>query len=255
MSWERNVVLKSAAEIEIMQQAGHINFLALEAVRERVQVGISTAELDKLAEEVIRDHGATPAFLNYPGPYPYPGTINASINEEMVHGIPGERHLEEGDIFSVDCGTIYEGFVGDSAFTVAVGEISSEAEELIRVTEEALYKGIAQMISGNHVGDVSAAVQEHVESHGFNVPREYSGHGVGRQMHEGPQVPNYGSAGRGLVLRPGLTIALEPMVLMGRAQTRVMPDQWTVSSADGMLTAHHEHSVAVTEGEPLILTK
>ena len=210
---------------------------------------------DKLAEEVIRDHGATPAFLNYPGPYPYPGTINASINEELVHGLPGERRLKEGDIFSVDCGTIFEGFVGDSAFTIAIGEISSEAEELIKVTEEALYKGIAQMIDGNRVGDVSAAVQEHVESHGFNVPREYSGHGVGREMHEGPQVPNYGTAGRGLVLRPGLTIALEPMVLMGEAQTMVMPDRWTVSSADGMLTAHHEHSVAVTEGEPLILTK
>lgn len=255
MSWERNIVLKSAAEIEMMQQAGHINFLALEAVRERVKPGVTTGELDKLAEEVIRDNGAKPAFLNYPGPYPYPATINASINEEMVHGIPGDRQLNEGDIFSVDCGTIFEGFVGDSAFTVAVGEVSAEAEELIRVTEEALYKGIAQMISGNRVGDVSAAVQEHVESHGFNVPREYSGHGVGRQMHEGPQVPNYGEAGRGLVLRPGLTIALEPMVLMGAAQTRVMPDQWTVSSADGKLTAHHEHSVAVTEGEPLILTK
>jgi len=255
MSWERNVVLKSAAEIEIMQQAGHINFLALEAVRERTQAGVSTAELDKLAEEVIRDNGATPAFLNYPGPYPYPGTINASINEEMVHGIPGERRLEDGDIFSVDCGTIYEGFVGDSAFTVAIGEINSEAEELLRVTEEALYKGIAQMIPGNRVGDVSAAVQAHVESHGFNVPLEYSGHGVGRQMHEGPQVPNYGVAGKGLLLGPGLTIALEPMVLMGRAQTKVMPDQWTVSSADGKLTAHYEHSVAVTESEPLILTK
>lgn len=255
MSWERNIVLKSAAEIEIMQQAGHINFLALEAVRESAKAGVSTGDLDKLAEEVIRDHSATPAFLNYPGPYPYPGTINASINEEMVHGIPGERRLQDGDIFSVDCGTIYEGFIGDSAFTIAIGEISSEAAELIKVTEEALYKGIAQMIPGNRVGDISAAVQSHVESHGFNVPLEYSGHGVGRQMHEGPQVPNYGTAGKGLVLKPGLTIALEPMVLMGRAQTMVMADQWTVSSADGRLTAHHEHSVAVTESEPLILTK
>ncbi len=254
MSWERDIVIKSSAEIEMMQQAGHINFLALEAVRENVKVGVTTAELDKLAETVIRDNGAIPAFLNYPGPYPYPGTINASINEEMVHGIPSDRQLEEGDILSVDCGTIFEGFVGDSAFTIAIGEVGSEAEKLIRITEEALHKGIAKMKLGNHVGDVSSAVQKHVESNGFNVPREYTGHGVGRKMHEGPQVPNYGSEGNGMLLRAGMTIALEPMVLMGRAQTRVMPDQWTVSSADGLLTAHSEHSVAITEGEPLILT-
>jgi len=255
MSWERNVVLKSAAEIEIMQQSGHINFLALEAVREKIRPGITTAALDAVAEEVIRDHGATPAFLNYPGPYPYPGTINASINEEMVHGIPGPRELQEGDIFSVDCGTIYEGFVGDSAFTVALGDVDKSAELLLKISEEALFIGIAQMLPGNHVGDVSAAIQAHVEGHGFNVPREYSGHGVGRQMHEGPQVTNYGIAGRGLELRPGMTIALEPMVLMGSAATMVGADQWTVSSADGSLTAHYEHSVAVTEKEALILTQ
>lgn len=255
MSWERNVVLKSAAEIEIMQQAGHINFLALEAVRERIKPGVTTGALDKVAEEVIRDHGATPAFLNYPGPYPYPGTINASINEEMVHGLPGKRELREGDIFSVDCGTIYEGFVGDSAFTVALGEVDQKAQLLLKVTEEALYIGIQQLRPGKHVGDVSAAIQQHVESHGFNVPREYSGHGVGRQMHEGPQVTNYGVAGRGLELRAGMTIALEPMVLMGSAATRVQPDQWTVTSADGLLTAHFEHSVAVTQAEALILTQ
>ncbi len=254
MSWERDIVIKSAAEIEMMQQAGHINFMALEAVREHIKVGVTTSELDKLAEMVIRDNGAIPAFLNYPGPYPYPGTINASINEEMVHGIPGDRQLEEGDILSVDCGTIFEGFVGDSAFTIAIGEIDEEAKKLIQVTEEALQKGIAKMKIGNHVGDISSAVQKHVESNGYNVPREYTGHGVGRKMHEGPQVPNYGREGSGMRLRAGMTIALEPMVLMGRAQTKVMPDQWTVSSADGLLTAHSEHSVAVTEGMPLILT-
>jgi methionyl aminopeptidase len=255
MSWERNIVLKSSAEIEIMQQAGHINALALEEVRKNIRPGVTTAKLDKIAETLIRDHGAIPAFLNYPGPFPYPATINASINDELVHGLPSnKRELREGDIFSVDCGTLYNGFVGDSAFTVPIGEVSEEALKLIAVTEEALRLGIEKMRAGNHVGDVSAVIQKHVEDNGYHVPREYSGHGVGRQMHEGPQVPNYGLAGQGLVLRPGITIALEPMVLMGTHRTRVLADQWTVASADGSLTAHFEHSVAVTDGEPLVLT-
>lgn len=255
MSWERNIVLKSPTEIELMQEAGRINALALEEVRKHIAPGVTTAALDKLAEELIRDLGGEPAFLGYPGPYPYPATINASINEELVHGLPGERELKEGDIFSVDCGTLFEGFIGDSAFTVAIGEIDSEAQKLLEVTEEALRIGIDNMRPGKHVGDISAAVQEYVEQHGYFVPREYSGHGVGRQMHEGPQVPNYGLAGRGLILRPGVTIALEPMVLMGTARTQVLQDQWTVASADGSLTAHFEHSVAVTDGDPLILTQ
>jgi len=256
MSWERNIVLKSAVEIELMKQAGHINALALEEVRKNIRPGVTTGKLDEIAETLIRDHGATPAFLNYPGPYPYPATINASINDELVHGLPSnKRELRDGDIFSVDCGTVYKGFVGDSAFTVPIGEVSKEAAKLIAVTEEALRLGVDKMRSGNHVGDVSAAIQQHVEANGYHVPREYSGHGVGRQMHEGPQVPNYGLPGQGLVLRPGITIALEPMVLVGTHRTRVLADQWTVASADGSLTAHFEHSVSVTEGEPLILTQ
>lgn len=255
MAWERNVVIKSAAEIEIMRSAGHINALALAAVKEAVQPGVTTGELDKLAETIIRDHGATPAFLNYPGPYPYPGTINASINEEMVHGLPGKRKLQDGDIFSVDCGTVFEGFVADSAFTVGVGEVPEEAKKLLEVTEKALYLGIDKLRSGNRVGDVSCTIQEYVESFGYHVPREYTGHGVGRSMHEGPQVPNYGLPGRGMMLRPGITIALEPMVLIGTAKTQVQEDKWTVSSMDKSLTAHFEHSVAVTDGEPLILTE
>ncbi len=256
MSWERNIVLKSPAEIEIMQQAGHINFLALEEVRKHIRPGVTIDKLDQIAEQVIRDHGATPAFLNYPGPYPYPSTINACINEEMVHGLPTRKiELREGDIFSVDCGTVWQGFVGDSAFTAGVGQISAEAQKLIDVTREALRLGIEKLRPGNRLGDVSAAVQTWVESHGYHVPREYSGHGVGRKMHEGPQVPNYGTAGQGLELRPGLTVALEPMVLVGTHRTRVLADQWTVVSADGSLTAHFEHTVAVTEGDPLILTQ
>ncbi len=254
MSWERNIVLKSSPEIAVMRQAGRINALALKAVREMIRPGVTTAELDAAAEEVIRKHGAIPTFKGYPGPYPYPATICASVNEELVHGIPGKRKLQAGDIISIDCGSTFEGFVGDAAFTAGVGEISPEAHRLIEVTEQALYEGIRQMRAGNRVGDVSAAIQKYVESYGFHVTREYTGHGVGRQMHEGPQVPNYGIAGRGMILRPGMTIALEPMVLVGTYRTRVKPDQWTVVSADGSLTAHYEHSVVVTEGEPLLLT-
>jgi methionyl aminopeptidase len=255
MAWYRNIVVKSKAEIELMRQAGRVNALALQAVRELIRPGVSTAELDAAAEEVIRKHGGTPIFKGYPGPYPYPATINASINNELVHGIPSpKRKLKEGDIISVDCGTLLNGFVGDSAFTVGVGEISPEAQRLLEVTEQSLYEGIDKMRPGNRVGDISFAIQRYVESQGYQVTREYTGHGVGREMHEGPQVPNYGTPGRGMQLRPGITIALEPMVLTGSPRTSVMPDKWTVVSADGALTAHFEHSIAVTEGEPLILT-
>lgn len=253
-AWERNVVLKSEREIEVMRQAGRINALALEAVRQAIVPGVTTAELDEIAETVIRDHGATPAFLGYPGPTPYPGTINTCINEEMVHGIPGKRQISEGDLVSIDCGTVFNGFVADSAFSVGVGEVSEDVQQLLDVTEKALEIGISKMIRGNRVGDISAAIQAHVEGFGYQVPREYTGHGVGRKMHEGPQVPNYGLPGRGMALRPGMTIALEPMVLVGTPRTKVLDDRWTVTSADDSLTAHFEHSVAVTDGEPLILT-
>ena len=254
MDWERNIVIKSKKELELMREAGRLNTLALATVREMIRPGITTAELDAAAEEVIRKHGAVPVFKGYPGPYPYPATLCISINEELVHGIPGKRKLKVGDIVSVDCGSQLDGFIGDSAFTVGVGEISPVAQRLLQVTEQSLYEGIKMMRAGNHTGDVSAAIQIYVESQGFYVTREYTGHGVGRNMHEGPQVPNYGAPGRGVLLRPGITIALEPMVLVGTALTRVLPDQWTVVSEDGSLTAHYEHSVAVTEGEPLILT-
>ncbi len=254
MSWEQNIVIKSQQEVALMREAGRVNALALAAVRELIRPGVTTAELNSAAEEVIRKHGGIPTFLKYPGSYPYPGTICVSINEELVHGIPGKRKLRAGDIVSVDCGTTLEGFVGDAAFTAGVGEISPLAKRLIETTEQALYEGIQQMRPGNRTGDVSSAIQRFVEARGFNVPREYTGHGVGRKMHEGPQVPNYGTPGRGPLLRTGMTIALEPMLLAGSYKTRVMPDEWTVVSADGALTAHFEHSVAVTENEPFILT-
>jgi methionyl aminopeptidase len=254
MSWEQNVVIKSSAELALMREAGRVNALALAAVKEMIRPGVTTADLDAAAAEVIQKHGGNPVFKGYPGPYPYPATICASINEELVHGIPGKRKLKVGDILSVDCGTLLDGFVGDAAFTAGVGEISALAQKLLDVTEKSLYIGIEQMRSGNRTGDISSAIQRYVESQGFHVTREYTGHGVGRKMHEGPQVPNYGMAGRGPLLRSGMTIALEPMVLVGTPHTRVMGDQWTVVSADGSLTAHFEHSVAVTEGDPWILT-
>jgi methionyl aminopeptidase len=254
MSWDRNIIIKSEKELALLREAGRVNALALKTVQEMIRPGVATIDLDVAAEEVIRKHGGKPVFKGYPGPYPFPATLCVSINEELVHGFPSKRKLHEGDIVSVDCGTLLDGFVGDAAFTAGVGEISPLAQKLLQVTEQSLYRGIAMMRVGNRTGDISHAIQDFVESQGFHVTREYTGHGVGREMHEGPQVPNYGMPGRGVPLRPGMTIALEPMVLVGTARTRVLADQWTVVSADGSLTAHFEHSVAVTEGDPLILT-
>lgn len=251
---DRPIVIKNPPEIDVMREAGRINALVLIEVGGMIQPGIATEELDSVAEELIRENGGKPAFKNYPGPYPYPATLTISVNEELVHGIPGKRKLAEGDIVSVDCGTILDGFVADSAFSMGVGEISAQAQQLLDVTEKALYKGIEKMRSGNRVGDVSATIQQYVESYKFHVPREYTGHGVGRNMHEGPLVPNFGVSGRGIPLRSGITVALEPMVMIGTHRTRVLDDQWTVISADRSLSAHFEHSVAVTEGDPIILT-
>ena len=221
MSWDRDVVIKSEAELASMREAGRVNALALATVRQLIQPGVTTAELDAAAEEVIRKHGGEPVFKGYPGAYPYPATLTVSINDELVHGIPGKRKLHEGDIVSVDCGTLLDGFVGDSAFSAGVGEISPVAQKLLEVTEQSLWVGIEQMRPGNRTGDVSAAIQRYVEGQGFHVTREYTGHGVGRKMHEGPQVPNYGTPGRGMLLRTGMTIALEPMVLIESPATRI----------------------------------
>lgn len=237
-----------------MREAGRINATVLATAKELLQPGVSTADLNAAAEEVLRKHGCVSPFKGYGHP-PFPSSITVSVNQELVHGIPSrKRKLKAGDIVSIDCGTVFEGMVADSALTAGVGEISSEAQELLDVTEGALKAGIEKMCVGNRTGDISAAIQNYAESRGYYLTREYTGHGVGRQMHEGPQVPNYGKPGTGMPLKAGMTIALEPMVLVGTAETRVLPDQWTVVSADGSLTAHFEHSVAVTEGEPLILT-
>ncbi len=240
-----------------MREAGRIVALALQAVRESIVPGVTTAELDAIAEGVIRSHGATPTFqgvVQHKGQVPFPATITASVNDELVHGIPGSRSLREGDIISIDCGATYEGFIGDAAFSAPVGQIGLDPQRLMEVTEESLRLGIMAMVPGNRTGDVSSSIQRHVEEHGFGVVREYTGHGVGRAMWEQPQIPNYGTAGRGPKLRPGMTVALEPMVSEGDPATRVQADQWTVVTRDGKLCAHFEHTVAVTENGPMVLT-
>jgi len=254
MSWARQIHLKSPNDLEAMREAGRINASVLATVRELLKPGVSTSDLNAAAEEVQKKHGCTSPFKGYGHP-PFPASITVSINEELVHGIPSKkRKLKNGDIVSIDCGTILNGFVADSAFTAGVGEISPETQALLDVTKGALDAAIEKMRVGNRTGDVSAAIQGHVESRGYFVTREYTGHGVGRQMHEGPQVPNYGKKGTGMPLKVGMTIAIEPMVLVGTEETKVLSDNWTVVSANGLLTAHFEHSIAVTEGEPLILT-
>lgn len=255
MAWYRNVTIKSHKELEIMRVAGRINAEALRAAYLALSPGNTTADVNAAAEAVLKSYGVYSPFLNYPGPYPYPASTNVSVNEELVHGIPGKRKLKAGDVVSVDCGTVFEGFVGDSAFTAVVGDSSEQAKDLIRVTEQALYVGISKMIAGNRTGDVSSAIQQYVESQGYQVVREYTGHGVGRQMHEGPQMPNFGTPGRGPLLQPGMVIALEPMVMSGTYMTMTLDDEWTVASADGKLCAHFEHTVAVTEEGPVILTR
>ena len=252
------IIIKTPEEIAVMREAGRINARALDAVRRAVRPGVTTAELDAIAEDLIRAHGATPTFLHYPNPgynnAPYPATITASINDELVHGIPSSRKLKAGEIISIDCGCTYKGFVGDAAFTVGVGVISAEAERLVRVTEEALDKAIEVSRVGSRMGDVSAAIQHYAERHGYNVVREYTGHGVGRDMHEDPLIPNWGTPHTGVLLRTGMVYAPEPMLMIGNPAVYVKRDLWTVATRDHSLCAHFEHTIAVTDGEAEILT-
>lgn len=237
-----------------MREAGRINAEALAAAVALVKPGVTTGEMNEAFEAVHKKYDVFSPFKDYPGPYPYPASICTSVNDELVHGIPSDRKLVEGDIVSIDCGTVYQGFVGDMSVTVPVGEVDAETERLINVTKQALDIAISKMVPGNTTGDIGHAVQTFVEKNGFHITRTYTGHGVGRKMHEGPQVPNYGKPGRGMKLREGMTIALEPMVLVGTGSTRVTEDEWTVASADGSLTAHFEHTVAVTSNGPEIMT-
>jgi len=254
-SRHRGVERKSARELDLMRQAGRINALALAEMAAAVRPGVATRHLDAIAERVILHHHARPAFRGYPGPYPYPFATTISVNDELVHGLPGARVLQERDLVSLDCGTVFQGYHADSAITVGVGALSPEAQRLLEVTEGALQAGIARLRPGLRTGDVSAAMQSNVEAAGYFMVRDYTSHGVGREMHEDPEIRYYVKPGTGMVLRPGMTIALEPMVLVGTADTKTTADRWTVVSADGSLTAHVEHTLAVTEGEPEVLTR
>ena len=248
------IVCKSAAEIEKMRRSGHLVREILDALKAAAKPGVSTMDLERIAAKMIQGAGAKPAFKGY---YDYPCVLCTSINQEIVHGIPSEkRKLAVGDIVSIDCGVILDGYYGDAAITVAVGtEIAPDLRKLLEVTEASLYRGIEQARVGNNVGDVGAAVQEYVEAAGFSVVREFVGHGIGTRLHEEPQVPNFGSKGQGARLREGMVLAIEPMVNTGGPGTRVLEDKWTAVTADGGYSAHFEHCVAVTKDGPVILTQ
>jgi methionyl aminopeptidase len=245
------IIIKSDDEIAIIREAGRIVAQVLEILKEEIRPGLATKALDDIVRREFAARGVTPTFLGYRG---YPATVCVSVNDQIVHGIPGERILEEGDIVSMDLGATHRGFVGDAAITVGVGRISPKAERLIRVTEEALWKGIAAAGAGAPLGAISFAIQRHAESADFSVVREYVGHGVGREMHEEPQVPNYGPPDRGPILSRGMVLALEPMVNVGDWHTRRDSDNWTVRTLDGSLSAHFEHTIAITDGEAQVLT-
>jgi len=246
------IILKSDRELAYLRDAGKIVAKTLDEIRKAVCPGITTMELDRVAEKFIKSCGAIPAFKGYHG---FSGNICASVNEQVVHGIPGPRKLKNGDTISIDVGAVINGYYGDAAITVPVGEIDPEVQRLLDVTEQSLYKGIEKAIAGNRLGDVSHAIQEYSESYGYGVVRDFVGHGIGRSMHEDPQIPNYGLPGRGPRLKPGMTLAIEPMINMGTYEVRTLNDGWTVVTADGSRSAHFEHTIAITLDGPEILTK
>jgi len=246
------IILKSRQEIEKMRKSNVLVAAILEELKKKIRAGVKTIELDRLSEEMALKKGARPAFKGYRG---YPYSLCTSVNSEVVHGMPSERELKEGDIVSLDFGILNDGYYGDAAVTVPVGEITPAAKRLLRVTEEALCRGIAEVRAGNRIGDVSAAIQGHAEAAGFSVVRDLVGHGIGKNLHEDPQVPNYGTSGRGIELKPGMVFAIEPMVNEGTYRVDILRDGWTVVTADGKLSAHFEHSVAITENGPVILSR
>ncbi len=247
------VVLKTGRELGIMREACRISAGALDLIGRAVEPGVTTAELDRIAEQYILSEGGTPNFKNYQG---YPATACISINHEVIHGIPNKnRVLRAGDIVSVDLGAKFGGYHGDNAATFAVGDVSDEAKRLMDTTRESLYEGIKMARAGGRIGDISHAIQQYVEARGYSVVRDFVGHGIGTNLHEAPEVPNFGTLGRGIRLLPGMTIAIEPMVNMGKPEVKVMPDGWTVLTKDGSLSAHFEHTVAITSAGPQIMTK
>ncbi len=247
------IVLKTTRELTLMREACRISAGALRVAGAAIEPGITTAEIDKIAYDYIISQGAKPNFLNYEG---YPATACISINDEVIHGIPSKKRvIKAGDIVSIDLGAAINGYNGDNAATFACGDISEEAQRLIDATRESLYAGIKAAKNGNRVGDISFAVQQYVEARGYSVVREFVGHGVGASLHEAPEIPNYGTAGRGVRLVPGMTIAIEPMINLGQPQINIMPDGWTVKTADGKLSAHFEHTIAITADGPVIMTE
>jgi methionyl aminopeptidase len=248
---DNTVSLKSPRELEAMRAASQVVAHTIAELREAIRPGMLTRELGRVAEQCFRRHGARSGTLNYFG---FPGQLCVSVNEEVVHGIPGKRRIDDGDIVKLDVVAVKNGYYGDAAVTVPVGIVPAEVERLIRITEEATLLGVEQVRPGNHIGDVSNAIQRHVEKHGLCVVREFVGHGIGRAMHEPPDVPNTGTVGRGLRLTPGLVVAIEPMLNAGRSEVRTLDDDWTVVAKDGGLSAHFEHTVAITDDGPMILT-
>ena len=250
------IFLKTDDEIELLRQSNLLVGRALAEVAKLIKPGVTTLELDRVAEEFIRDNGAIPTFKGFPNQYgqPFPGSICASVNDQVVHGIPNDKPLQEGDIVSVDCGTYMNGFCGDSAYTFCVGEVAPEVRELLKVTKEALYKGIENAVHGKRLGDIGSAVQDHCEKHAYGVVREFVGHGIGKEMHEEPPVPNYGKRGSGVLLKSGMCIAIEPMITLGSPQIYMEPDRWTIRTRDGKWAAHFEHTLAVRKGKAEVLS-
>lgn len=251
------IFLKTEDEIELMRKANQLVGNTLGEICKHIKPGVTTLQLDRIAESFIRDNGGVPTFKNYPNPFggPFPASICTSVNDVVVHGIPDEKTvLREGDIISVDCGALLDGFNGDSCYTFCVGEVSAEIKKLLQVTKRSLYLGIENATAGKHLGDIGYAVQTYCESNGYGVVRELTGHGIGREMHEDPSVPNYGSSGSGVMLKAGMCIAIEPMITMGSRNICMMPDRWTIKTCDGKPAAHFEHTVAVYRGKAEILS-
>ena len=250
------IFLKTDDEIELLRQSNLLVGMTLAEVAKMIKPGVTTKQLDIVAEEFIRDHGAVPTFKGFPNPYgaPFPCSICTSVNEQVVHGIPSDITLKDGDIVSVDCGTFLNGYCGDSAYTFCVGDVASEIRELLKVTKEALYKGIENAVHGKRLGDIGYAVQQHCESHSYGVVRELVGHGIGKEMHEDPQVPNYGRRGNGILLKKGMCIAIEPMITMGLRNIVMENDRWTIRTSDRKPAAHFEHTIAIGNDKADILS-